>query len=74
MPKSKASKEPPKVKEEETVIECEETTPENPQVIEATPSIETPPIITEAPIEVHLAGIVIQRFNFKLFVLLSKIY
>ena len=64
MAKSKASKEPPKVKEEEIVAESEEPAPIEQEAVEEVPSAVTPPIILETPIEAHLAQIVIERFVF----------
>ena len=61
MAKSKASKEPPKAKEEEIITENEDPAPVEKEAVEEVPSAVTPPIILEAPIEAHLAQIVIDR-------------
>jgi len=63
MPKSKASKEPPKAKEEEaTPAECEEDVQQEEEVVLETPVEEVAtPVIEEAPIEEHLAQMVIER-------------
>ncbi|KAL5248737.1 hypothetical protein ACHWQZ_G017803 [Mnemiopsis leidyi] len=63
MAKSKASKEPPKAKEEEIITENEDPAPVEKEAVEEVPSAVTPPIILEAPIEAHLAQIVIDSFG-----------
>ena len=61
MAKSKASKEPPKVKEEEIVPESAESTPVEEEPVHEEPRAETPPVVKETPVEEHLAQIVIEK-------------
>lgn len=61
MAKSKASKEPPKAKEDEAPVEFDVTTPAGEENMEEPTVVEVPEVVVETPVNLHLAKIVIEK-------------